>query len=157
MTWAYRYELQIKLMMRYGRCSMGAVFAMVLLNCTTVVRRRSRHDRVSANLSFRWPAVELLVVTIHSWAQPCHTKSARQGPIRRVMGWNFTGVSGTRLPTTWLNVHPLPSSKHGVMAILLFSYTLQVALTSFYHLFSSVQPKALYGQVMKMLCHFFSA
>ena len=44
------------------------------LYCTTVVPKRSR-DSVSDDVSFRRPAKELLVVTMHSWAQLRHTTS----------------------------------------------------------------------------------
>ena len=47
------------------------------LYCTTVVPKRSR-DSVSDDVAFRRPAVELLVVTMHSWALPCHTKRAKR-------------------------------------------------------------------------------
>ena len=43
----------------------------------TVVPKRSR-DSVSGDVSFRRPAVELLVVTVYSWALPCHTKTSKR-------------------------------------------------------------------------------
>ena len=48
------------------------------MSCTTVVLKRSP-DNVSDDVAFRGPAVELLVVTMHRLAQPCHTKSESFG------------------------------------------------------------------------------
>ena len=59
------------------RCySIGAV---AQLYCTAVVPKRSR-DSVTDDVAFRRPAVELLVITMHSWALPCHTKSGFRTP-----------------------------------------------------------------------------
>ena len=69
------------------------------------------------DVSFRRPAVELLVLTTHSRAQPCHTKSARRRPIRWGMGWKFTGVSGRQMRTSSSVVQPLILILHEVMAI----------------------------------------
>ena len=57
---------------------------------------------MSGDVSFRRPAVELLVVTMHSWALPCHTKRANRpgrstrfelkfwGGVLHVSGHNIT-------------------------------------------------------------------
>ena len=91
--------------MQYRRCSIGAALDDVI---TVVLYYCSPQKVVWSSVwdvSFRRPAVELLVVTMHRRAQPCHTKSASLRPNRWVMAWNFTGVSGTRLPTSSLVVH----------------------------------------------------
>ena len=53
-----------------------------------VVPKWSR-DRVSGDVSFRRPAVELHVATMRSRAQACHRKSARRRPIRSRCGLKF--------------------------------------------------------------------
>ena len=78
------------------------------LYCTTVVSKRSS-DIVSGDVEFRRPAVELLVVTMHSWAQPCHTKRV-----------------------TRPEEQPNLSIVRGVMAFFLISPTLHLALTAFF-------------------------
>ena len=59
--------------------------AVMSLYCTTVVPKSSR-DSVSGAISFRTPAVELRVVTIHSWGQLRHTKNESHRRISRVIG-----------------------------------------------------------------------
>ena len=83
-TYAYRCELQTNLE-TCGTCSVGAVLTRMLFNCNIVLPKRSR-DNVPGDISFRRPAMELLIVTMHSWAQPCHTTNSRRRPIRGVVG-----------------------------------------------------------------------
>ena len=100
---------------------------------STVVPKRSR-DSVSDDVAFRRPAVELLV-TMHGWALPCHTKSGFRKP------------SST---SYWLKLYHdvFDASTHhiagvaaecinfrGVMAFFLISPQRQIALTACFVLF----------------------
>ena len=100
--------------------------------CTTVVPKRSR-DSVSDDVAFRRPAVELLVVTMHGWALPCHPKVDSEHLPRRLIGCNFTTMFSTRVLTICHHIpHQLPNSSLvcGFMAFFLISPKRHIALTA---------------------------
>ena len=65
----------------------------------TVVLPKKPRDIVSGDVSFRTPAVKILVVNMYTSAQRCHTKSAICRPIQRVSSRNVRrGPRRERLP-----------------------------------------------------------
>ena len=113
------------------RCySIGAV-----AHCTaTVVPKRSR-DSVSDDVAFRRPAVELLVVTMHGWALPCHTKSGLRTPSSTSYWLKLYHDVFDASANHISKLPPNFSDFRGDMAFFLVSPKRQIPLTSYIFFF----------------------
>ena len=101
---------------------------------TTVVPERSR-DSVSGDVAFLRPAVELLVVTIHGWALPCHTKGGFRTPSSTSYWLKFYHDVFDASANHISPLLPNLSIFRGVMAVFLISPKRQISLTPCFFFF----------------------
>ena len=115
---------------------------VVLYDCSP---QKASSDGVSGDVSFRRPAVESLVVTMHGWALPCDPKSGFRTPSSTSYWLNFYhdvfGASANLISP----FHSNSSIFRGVMAFFLISPKLQIPLTSCFFSFFRSYGRGLVG------------
>ena len=88
---------------------------------------------MSDDIAFRRPAVDLLIVTMHIWALPCHTKSGFRKPSSTSYGLKlYHDVFDARAHHIAGVAVEFILFFFGVMEFLLISPKLQIALTTFF-------------------------
>ena len=85
---------------------------------------------MSDDVAFRRPAVELLVVTMHGWALPCHTKSGFRTPSSTSYWLKFYHDVFDASANHISQLQPNLSIFRGVTASFLISTKRQIPLTS---------------------------